>query len=336
MAAAIPETMTAVDIAAPGGPEVLQPTRRPVPAPAAGEVLVHVVAAGVNGPDLYQRQGLYPPPPGATDIPGLEVAGRIVAVGKSVQRAQIGDAVCALVIGGGYAEYCVAPEAHCLPIPEGLEIVEAAALPETVFTVWTNVFERGRLAKGETLLVHGGSGGIGTTAIQMASRLGARVFTTARGTEKKALCERLGAERAIDYADEDFVTAIKDVTGGRGVDVILDIVGGDYVARNIACLAREGRLVNIAFRKGSRVEIDLMPVMLKRLTITGSTLRIQSGERKAAIAASVKERVWPLIAAGAIKPVIFAKLPLAQAGEAHRLMEDSRHVGKIVLTTDAI
>lgn len=336
MAAAIPETMTAVDIAAPGGPEVLQPTRRPVPAPAAGEVLVHVVAAGVNGPDLYQRQGLYPPPPGATDIPGLEVAGRIVAVGKSVQRAQIGDAVCALVIGGGYAEYCVAPEAHCLPIPEGLEIVEAAALPETIFTVWTNVFERGRLAKGETLLVHGGSGGIGTTAIQMASRLGARVFTTARGTEKKALCERLGAERAIDYADEDFVTAIKDVTGGRGVDVILDIVGGDYVARNIACLAREGRLVNIAFRKGSRVEIDLMPVMLKRLTITGSTLRIQSGERKAAIAASVKERVWPLIAAGAIKPVIFAKLPLAQAGEAHRLMEDSRHVGKIVLTTDAI
>ncbi len=336
MAAAIPETMTAVDIAAPGGPEVLQPTRRPVPAPAAGEVLVHVVAAGVNGPDLYQRQGLYPPPPGATDIPGLEVAGRIVAVGKSVQRAQIGDAVCALVIGGGYAEYCVAPEAHCLPIPEGLEIVEAAALPETIFTVWTNVFERGRLAKGETLLVHGGSGGIGTTAIQMASRLGARVFTTARGTEKKALCERLGAERAIDYADEDFVTAIKDLTGGRGVDVILDIVGGDYVARNIACLAREGRLVNIAFRKGSRVEIDLMPVMLKRLTITGSTLRIQSGERKAAIAASVKERVWPLIAAGAIKPVIFAKLPLAQAGEAHRLMEDSRHVGKIVLTTDAI
>lgn len=336
MAAAIPETMTAVDIAAPGGPEVLQPTRRPVPALAAGEVLVHVVAAGVNGPDLYQRQGLYPPPPGATDIPGLEVAGRIVAVGKGVQRAQIGDAVCALVIGGGYAEYCVAPEAHCLPIPEGLEIVEAAALPETVFTVWTNVFERGRLEKGETLLVHGGSGGIGTTAIQMASRLGARVFTTARGTEKKALCERLGAERAIDYADEDFVTAIKDVTGGRGVDVILDIVGGDYVARNIACLAREGRLVNIAFRKGSRVEIDLMPVMLKRLTITGSTLRIQSGERKAAIAASVKERVWPLIAAGAIKPVIFAKLPLAQAGEAHRLMEDSRHVGKIVLTTDAI
>lgn len=336
MPAMIPETMTSIGISAPGGPDVLQPVRRPVPEPAAGEVLVRVAAAGVNGPDLYQRQGLYPPPPGVTDIPGLEIAGRIVAVGEGARSWRVGDAVCALVAGGGYAEYCVAPEVHCLPIPEGLEITEAAALPETVFTVWTNVFERGRLAKGETLLVHGGSGGIGTTAIQIASRLGARVFTTAHGVEKRDLCVQLGAERAIDYADEDFVAVIKEATGGRGVDVILDIVGGDYVTRNIACLAREGRLVHIAFRKGSRVEIDLMPVMLKRLTITGSTLRIQSADRKAEIAAAVREHVWPLVAEGAIKPVICARLPLARASDAHRMMEDSRHVGKIVLTTDAV
>jgi NADPH:quinone reductase len=332
----IPETMIAIAVPSPGGPEALQPTRRAVPVPAADEVLVQVVAAGVNGPDLYQRQGLYPPPPGVTDIPGLEVAGRIVAVGAGVESWRVGDAVCALVVGGGYAEYCVAPAFQCLPIPSGLEIAEAAALPETFFTVWTNVFERGRLAQGESFLVHGGSGGIGTTAIQMASRLGARVFTTARGAEKRALCERLGAERAIDYAEEDFVARIKEATGGRGVDVILDIVGGDYVARNITCLAREGRLINIAFRKGSRVEIDLMPVMLKRLTVTGSTLRVQSPERKAEIAAALKERVWPLIAAGAIKPLICARLPLARAADAHRMMEDSLHVGKIVLTTDAI
>jgi NADPH:quinone reductase len=332
----IPETMTAIAITSPGGPEALQPARRAVPVPATGEVLVQVAAAGVNGPDLYQRQGLYPPPPGVTDIPGLEVAGRIVAVGEGVESWRVGDAVCALVVGGGYAEYCVAPAVQCLPIPQGLEIIEAAALPETFFTVWTNVFERGHLAQGEILLVHGGSGGIGTTAIQMASRLGARVFTTARGAEKCALCERLGAESAIDYASEDFVAKVKDATGGRGVDVILDIVGGDYVGRNIACLAREGRLINIAFRKGSRVEIDLMPVMLKRLTITGSTLRVQSPERKGEIAAALKERVWPLIAAGTIKPLICAKVPLARAGDAHRMMEDSLHVGKIVLTTDAI
>ena len=332
----IPETMTAIAVPSPGGPEALQPTRRAVPMPAADEVLVQVVAAGVNGPDLYQRQGLYPPPPGVTDIPGLEVAGRIVAVGAGVESWRVGDAVCALVVGGGYAEYCVAPAVQCLPIPHGLEVVEAAALPETFFTVWTNVFERGRLAEGEIFLVHGGSGGIGTTAIQMASRLGARVFTTARGADKCALCERLGAESAIDYVHEDFVAKVKEATGGRGVDVILDIVGGDYVARNIACLAREGRLINIAFRKGSRVEIDLMPVMLKRLTVTGSTLRVQSPERKGEIAAALKERVWPLIAAGAIKPLIYAKLPLASAGDAHRMMEDSLHVGKIVLTTDAI
>jgi NADPH:quinone reductase len=332
----LPDTMTAIAISSPGGPEALQPTRRAVPVPAADEVLVQVVAAGVNGPDLYQRQGLYPAPPGVTDIPGLEIAGRIVALGDGVESWQVGDVVCALVIGGGYAGYCVAPAVQCLPIPDGMEVIEAAALPETFFTVWTNVFERGRLAQGEILLVHGGSGGIGTTAIQMASRLGARVFTTARGPEKCALCKSIGAEVAIDFGNEDFVAKVKEATGGRGVDVILDIVGGDYVARNIACLAREGRLINIAFRKGSRVEIDLMPVMLKRLTVTGSTLRVQSVERKGEIAAALKERVWPLIADGAIKPLICAKLPLARAGDAHRMMEDSLHLGKIVLTTDAV
>lgn len=331
-----PHTMICIEVAAPGGPEALQPTHRPVPTPAAGEVLIRVAAAGVNGPDLYQRQGFYPPPPGATDIPGLEIAGTIVAVGESVDSWQVGDVVCALVIGGGYAEYCVAAAAHCLAIPHGLEVDEAAAVPETFFTVWTNVFERGRLASEEILLVHGGSGGIGTTAIQMARGLGARVFATARGAEKCSVCRQLGAERAIDSTREDFVAVVKEATGGRGVDIILDIVGGDYVARNIACLAREGRLVNIAFRKGSRVEIDLMPIMLKRLTLTGSTLRVQSVERKAEIAAALKDRVWPLIAAGAIKPLIHAKLPLTQAEEAHRMMEESRHIGKIVLTTDAI
>ena len=332
----IPQTMTCIQITSPGGPETLQRTRRPVPAPAAGEVLVQVAAAGVNGPDIYQRQGLYPPPPGVTDIPGLEIAGRIVAVGDGVDTWQVGDAVTALVVGGGYAEYCVAPAVQCLPVPQGLEVVEAAALPETFFTVWTNVFERGRLKEGESFLVHGGSGGIGTTAIQMASRLGARVFATAHGAEKCAVCEKLGAKSVIDYSREDFVAAVKDATGGRGVDVILDIVGGDYVARNIASLARDGRLINIAFRKGSKVEIDLMPVMLKRLTLTGSTLRVQSVERKGQIASDLKERIWPLIAAGAIKPLIYAKLPLAQAGDAHRTMEESVHVGKIVLTTDAV
>jgi putative PIG3 family NAD(P)H quinone oxidoreductase len=332
----IPQTMTCIQITSPGGPDTLQPTRRPVPAPASGEVLVQVAAAGVNGPDLYQRQGLYPPPPGVTDIPGLEIAGRVVAVGDGVDTWQVGDAVTALVVGGGYAEYCVAPAIQCLPVPQGLDVVEAAALPETFFTVWTNVFERGRLAEKEVFLVHGGSGGIGTAAIQMASRLGARVFATARGVEKCAICEDLGAERAIDYSQEDFVAAVKDATDGRGVDVILDIVGGDYVARNIASLARDGRLINIAFRKGSKVEIDLMPVMLKRLTLTGSTLRVQSPERKGQIAAALKERIWPLIAAGTIKPLIHAKLPLARAGDAHRMIEESVHVGKIVLTTDAV
>ncbi|MBK8906587.1 MAG: NAD(P)H-quinone oxidoreductase [Rhodospirillales bacterium] len=323
--------MRAVEITAPGGPETLATTIRPVPKPGSGEVLIRVAAAGVNGPDILQRQGAYPAPPGVTDIPGLEVAGAVAGLGSDVPDWRVGDQLCALVAGGGYAEYCTVPAAQCLPIPDGLDTAEAAALPETFFTVWTNVFERGRLASGESLLVHGGAGGIGTTAIQMANRLGARVFATAGSADKCDVCRRLGAERAIDYTREDFVDVIKEATDSRGVDVILDMVGGDYVSRNIKCLAREGRLVSIAFRRGSRVEIDLMPVMLKRLTLTGSTLRIQSVPRKGEIAAALRERIWPLIADGRIRPLIHARLPLADAAEAHRLMEASVHVGKIVL-----
>ena len=327
----IPEAMTCVEITSPGGPEVLRPTQRPIPSPAADEVLIRVAAAGINGPDIYQRQRLYPAPPGASDIPGLEVSGTVVAVGAKAPRWRVGDEVCALLGGGGYAEYCTAPALQCLPVPAGLPLTEAAALPETFFTVWTNVFERAKLQPGEVLLVHGGGGGIGTTAIQVASRLGARVFTTESGREKCAALVRLGAERAIDYECQDFVAVLKEATGGKGADVILDIVGGDYIARNIACLGRDGRLVNIAFRKGSKVEIDLMPVMLKRLTLTGSTLRIQPVARKAEIAAALEEVVWPRIAAGHIRPVVHAVLPLADAAEGHRVMEAARHVGKILL-----
>ncbi len=330
------ETMTCIEISGPGGPEVLRPATRPVPVPGAGEVLVRVAAAGINGPDIYQRQGTYPPPPGASDIPGLEIAGTVVAAGESVAGWKVGDAVCALTVGGGYAEYCTAPAPQCLPVPAGLDLVEAAALPETFFTVWTNVFDRAGLRAGETVLVHGGAGGIGTTAIQMASRLGSRVFATEGGADRCRVCEDLGADRAIDYETEDFVTVVKEATAGKGVDVILDIVGGDYVGRNIACLTRDGRLVNIAFRRGSRVEIDLMPVMLKRLTITGSTLRVQPVARKAEIAGALKERVWPLIEAGTIRPVIHVRLPLAAAAQGHRLMEGAKHVGKIMLVTDAV
>ena len=331
MGEGLPATMLCVEISAPGGPEVLRPARRPTPAPGTGEVLIRVAAAGINGPDIYQRRGLYPPTPGASDIPGLEVAGTIVALGEGVARWREGDTCCALTAGGGYAEYCTAPAVQCLPVPQGLDMAEAAALPETFFTVWSNVFERARLAAGETLLVHGGGGGIGTTAIQIASRLGHRVFTTAAGPEQCARLQALGAERAIDYLSEDFVAVVKAATGGKGVDVILDIVGGDYVQRNIACLDRDGRLVNIAFNKGSKVEIDLMPVMLKRLTLTGSTLRIQSVERKGEIARELEQRVWPLVAAGRIRPVIYRRLPLAEAAEGHRIMESARHLGKIVL-----
>ncbi len=327
------EPMRCVEIAEGGGPpEVLRPASRPRPAPGKGEVLIRVAAAGVNRPDVLQRQGGYPPPPGASDIPGLEVAGEIVATGEGVNEWKAGDTVCALITGGGYAEYVAAPAPQCLPIPKGLSPVEAAGLPETFFTVWTNLYERGRLQKGETLLVHGGSSGIGTTAIQIASRLGARVFITAGSADKCAACEKLGAAKAINYRETDFVEAIKALTGGKGVDVILDMVGADYIERNIRCLAAEGRLVSIGFQKGSKADVNFMPVMLKRLTITGSTLRIQSVANKGRMAAALKATVWPLIEEGAIRPVIHATFPLEKAAEAHRLMESNAHIGKIILT----
>jgi NADPH:quinone reductase len=328
---ALPATMEAVEISAPGGPEALQVARRPVPRPGRGEVLIAVAAAGLNRPDLLQRQGKYPPPPGASDIPGLEVSGWVAALGEGVTAWTEDDRVCALVAGGGYAEYCMAPAVQCLPVPTGLDLVQAAALPETVFTVWTNVFERGRLSPGETLLVHGGASGIGTIAIQIARACGARVLATAGTPEKCAACERLGAERAIDYKKEDFVAVVKEETGGRGVDVILDMVGGDYLPRNLAALAMEGRLVQIAFLRGPRVELDLMTVMQRRLTLTGSTLRARSVEEKGRLADAVRARVWPLIEDGSVRPVVHATFPLAQASEAHRLMESDAHIGKIVL-----
>ena len=331
MTDALPDTMTCIEISEPGGPEVLKPGRRPLPVAGAGEVLVHVAAAGVNRPDIMQRQGMYSPPPGVSDIPGLEIAGTVAALGPEVSGWKVGDTLCALVAGGGYAEYCAAPAPQCLPFPKGLDAVAAAALPETFFTVWTNVFGRARLEPGETLLVHGGSSGIGTAAIQMASRLGARVMATAGSAEKCAACEDLGAERAVNYRDEDFVEAAKAFSGGQGVDVILDMVGGDYVARNIAALARGGRIACIAFLQGSKVELDLMPLLMKHLTITASTLRPQSVEQKGEIARALQERIWPLIEAGDIKPVIDSTFPLADAAEAHRLMESSRHIGKIML-----
>ena len=328
----IPAEMRAVEIKQPGGPEVLVPTRRPVPQPAKGEVLIRVAAAGVNRPDVLQRQGAYAPPPGTTDLPGLEVAGEIVAVGPDTPRWKIGDRVTALVAGGGYAEYCAAPALQCLPVPGRLGIIEAAALPETFFTVWTNVFERGRLQAGESFLVHGGSSGIGTTAIQLASRFGARVFASAGSPEKCSKCKELGASVAIDYKTEDFVKVIERETGGKGVDLILDMVGGDYINRNLQCLAVDGRLVQIAFLKGAKAEINFANVMVKRQTITGSTLRPRSVAQKGAIAQALGERVWPLVAAGEVVPQIFATFPLEQAAEAHRLMETSAHVGKIMLT----
>ncbi len=323
--------MTVVEITESGGPEVLKPATRPLTPPRAGEVLIKVAAAGVNRPDVIQRQGLYPPPPGASDIPGLEIAGAVVALGDGVDGWSTGDAACALVTGGGYAEYCAAPAAQCLPPPEGLSLIAAAALPETLFTVWSNVFDRAGLKQGESFLVHGGTSGIGTTAIQLAKAFGARVFATAGSDEKCAACLSLGADRAINSNDEDFVQAVKDETGGKGADVILDMVGGDYVARNIAALAADGRMVSIAFLKGAKVEVNLMPVMLKRLTLTGSTLRPRSVEFKAAIAQRLRKKVWPLIEKGRIKPVIHATFPLARAADAHRLMESSAHIGKIVL-----
>jgi NADPH2:quinone reductase len=329
---ALPATMTAIEISEPGGPEVLKPVSRPLPLPGSGEVLIQVAAAGVNRPDVMQRQGSYPPPPGASDIPGLEIAGTVVAVGLGVNHTRVGDAVCALVTGGGYATYCVAPEPQCLPVPQGFSMVEAAALPETFFTVWTNLFERGALKAGETVLIHGGTSGIGTTAIQLAKALGAhQIFATAGSRDKCHACEKLGATRGIDYKHEDFVKIIKDMTGGRGVDVILDMVGGDYIQRNISALALEGRIVYIAFLRGAQAEVNFTPLMLKRGTITGSTLRARTVEQKAAIAAPLKRVVWPLLDQGKVKPVIHRTFPLAQSSEAHRLMESSAHIGKIVL-----
>ena len=329
--AKLPTEMTAIEITEPGGPEVLRPARRAVPEPGLGEVLIEVAAAGVNRPDTMQRQGLYPPPPGASDLPGLEVSGHVVASGPGAHRYEAGDAVCALTHGGGYAEYCVAPETQTLPVPEGLSVVDAAGLPETCFTVWTNAFERARLRPGERLLVHGGSSGIGTTAIQIASALGVRVFATAGSAEKCAACERLGAERAIDYRNEDFVTVVKEITGGEGVDVVLDMVGGSYVQRNLAALRPEGRLAQIAFLEGSKCQLDLNALMRKRLTIVGSTLRPQSVESKARIAAALEETVWPLVEAGLVRPVIDTRLPLDQAAAAHARMEAGQHIGKILL-----
>lgn len=324
--------MRAIEIRQPGPPEVLTLCERPMPVPAPGEVLIKVHAAGINRPDVLQRLGHYPVPPGASDLPGLEVAGEIVDGDLAGSGFAKGDLVCALVQGGGYAEYCSAPLAQCLPLPRGLSAVEAASLPETFFTVWSNVFDRARLADGESLLVQGGSSGIGVTAIQLAGALGHRVFATAGSDEKCRACERLGAQRGINYRTEDFAAVVKELTQGKGVDVILDMVAGDYVNRELACLADDGRIAIIALLGGAKGQLDFGQVLRRRLSITGSTLRPRPVAFKAAIAARLKERVWPLIEAGRIRPVIHQVFPLAQAAEAHALMETSTHVGKIVLT----
>src|SRR5688572_22239301 len=322
--------MRAVEISKPGGPEVLRPVERPKPAPKEGEILIKVAAAGVNRPDVLQRSGNYAVPPDASDLPGLEVAGEVVSPGKAFK---VGDKVCALVHGGGYAEFCVAPEVQALPVPKGLSLVEAASLPETFFTVWGNVWERGRLAPGETLLVQGGTSGIGVSAIQMAAATGNRVFATAGSDEKVAACVRLGAEKAFNYKTQDWAKEVLAATGGKGVDVILDMVGGDYVPKELSCLAEDGRLVFIAFLRGMKTEMDIMQLMRTRLTITGSTLRPRPVAYKGALAKSLREKIWPLIESGKIKPEIYKTFPLEQAAEAHRLMESSQHIGKIVLTT---
>src|SRR5438067_6766481 len=328
----LPNQMTVIAIRAPGGPEMLVPEQRAVPQPGAREVLVKAAAAGVNRPDVMQRRGLYPPPKGATDIPGLEIAGEVAALGTGVAHWKIGDQVMALVVGGGYAEYCLAHETHAISVPEGLTLIEAAALPETTFTVWHNVFERGRLQGGETLLVHGGASGIGTTAIQLAKAWGARVITTAGSAEKCAACRRLGADVAVNYREEDFVAATKAATNGRGADVVLDMVGGDYIERNYEAAAVEGRIVQIAFQGRSKATVDFLRIMLKRLTHTGSTLRARSVPDKGALAKAVEMHVLPLIASGKVRPLIDSTFPFIQACAAHARMETSAHIGKIVLT----
>jgi NADPH2:quinone reductase len=321
--------MTAIAIREPGGPEVLVPERIAVPQPGTGQILIKVAAAGVNRPDVSQRLGHYPPPPGAPLTPGLEVAGEVVGLGEGVRRYRLGDKVCVLVPGGGYAEYCVAAEDNALPIPSGLSTEEAAGIPETYFTVWTNVFQRGGLKAGETLLVHGGTSGIGSTAIMLAKAFGAKVIATAGSEDKCTACLRLGADRAINYRSHDFVEVMKDEK--LEANVILDMVGGDYVGRNLKVAAMHGRIVQISFQKGSKVEVDLLPVMVKRLTFTGSTLRPRSVAEKAEIARELEAKVWPLLAEGKCKPVIHARFPLAEAAKAHALMESGVHVGKIIL-----
>jgi len=328
----VPLEMTVIEIAAPGGPEQLKPNKRPVPRPGDQEVLVRVAAAGVNRPDVMQRQGRYPPPPGASDLPGLEVAGEIAALGSNVSGLSVGDKVTALLAGGGYAEYAIAAAPLCLPVPSGISVVEAAAIPETFFTVWTNLFDRGRCKAGDTVLIHGGTSGIGTTAIQLAAAWGARVFATAGSDDKARACERLGAARGINYRTEDFVEVIRAATGGAGVDVTLDMVAGSYVARNLEIAAIDGRVVMISLLGGSRAEVNLGLILTKRLTLTGSTLRSRTVAQKAQVAEAVRKNIWPLLAAGRVRPVIHATFPLAEAAAAHRLMETSNHIGKIVLT----
>ncbi len=331
----LPETMTAIAIPTPGGPEALQPETRPLPKPGPTEVLVRVAAAGVNRPDVMQRKGMYPPPPGAPDIPGLEIAGEVAAVGEKVSRLRIGERVTALVAGGGYAEYCVAEEAIALPIPKGLSMIEAAALPETFFTVWHNMIERGALKAGETVLVHGGSSGIGTTAIMIAKAFGARVIVTAGSPEKCAACRKLGADVAVNYKIEDFVAVTKAATGGRGAELIIDIIGGDYVNRNYNAAAMDGRVVQVSVQAGPNAAVDVRMIMLKRLTHTGSTLRPRPVAEKAAIGRGLLEKVWPLIEAGKVKPVIDSTFPLREAAKAHARMESSVHIGKIMLVVRA-
>ncbi|HEY8580137.1 MAG TPA: NAD(P)H-quinone oxidoreductase [Beijerinckiaceae bacterium] len=329
----VPATMTCIAIKAPGGPEMLQPETRPTPEPKAGEILVKVAAAGVNRPDVSQRLGRYPAPPGASDLPGLEIAGEVVAVGEGATRHKVGDKVCALAHGGGYAEYCVVHESHALPVPKGFSMIEAAALPETFFTVWVNAFMMGRLKAGETALVHGGSSGIGTTAIMLAKALGARIIVTAGSDAKCEACRKLGADVAINYRTQDFVEEVKKATDGKGVDLILDMVGGPYVQRNLECAAMDGRIVQIAFQQGYKLEsFDVRPISTKRLTYTGSTLRPRTVAQKAAIADGLRETVWPLLEAGRIKPIIDSTFALRDAAKAHARMEEGSHIGKIVMT----
>lgn len=331
----LPEMMMAIDPAESGGPEVLVPVQRPVPRAGAGAVLIRVAAAGVNRPDVMQRKGAYPPPPGAPSIPGLEVAGEVVVVGEGVEPALIGARVCALVAGGGYAEYVCADARHCLPVPDGMAMAEAAALPETVFTVWTNLFERAYAVEGETVLVHGGTGGIGTTAIALGKLFGLTMIVTVGGPDKAARARSLGADHVIDYKAKDFVAEVKAITGGAGVNVVLDMIGGDYLPRNIECLAEDGRHVSIAVQRGAKAEIAIWQLMSKRLTLTGSTLRPRSADFKALVADELRRIVWPHVEAGRLRPVMDRTFPLAQAADAHRRMDEGNHIGKIVLLTGA-